>query len=74
MSSLVSLEQQDENDEIVFQYNEFLTFLKTSPLTGMESYYFYGYSLIAHVGSGIIPQLTLRSSYLSNLRKTVNEE
>ena len=59
-------QQQQQNDDIVKQFREYLQHVKDNYKLGEHpDFTFYGYALILHVDSGIIPKLSADGDYLS---------
>lgn len=63
-------EVQQQNNDIVDQFREYLNYI----LKGKQPQTFYGYSLVLHVDSGVIPIISGCGSYLSYFRDLLSED
>ena len=67
--------QQQQNDEIVKQFREYLQHIQDNyKLDERPDFTFYGYSLILHVDSGIIPKISADGDYLSHFRDLLRQD
>ena len=68
--------QKQQNDDIVSQFRECLKHIyeSCSQLQSDKEFTVYGYSLMLHVDSGIVPKLTADPEYLRVLRNWVRDD
>lgn len=75
MDTKESTLRQQQNDDIVKQFREYLQHVQDNyKLDERPDFTFYGYSLILHVDSGIVPKLTADGDYLSHFRDLLRQD
>ena len=75
METKDSLQQQQQNDDIVKQFREYLQHVQDNyKIDERPDFTFYGYALILHVDSGIIPKISADGDYLSHFRDLLRQD